>query len=678
MAVRIGVDIGGTFTDLVCLDDASGELRVAKVPTTPGRPEEGCRAALEQAGLNTLLGECAYFLHGTTVGLNALLERRGAVVGLLCTDGFRDILEIRRGDRDRYYDLTWVPPAPLVPRRLRLGVRERTGSDGKVLNTVEVADVAAALETFKEAGVDSVAVVYLNAYANGANEAETERLLRSLGFDGSISLSHRISGEYREYERTSTTVIDAFVRARMSDYLGRLEGHLRGAGFCGATLITRSGGGAMTFAEAGERPFETIMSGPVAGSEGAAELSRAANLGDLITADVGGTSFDTSLILGGRSQLLYEGSIIDLPVQGAWVDVRSIGAGGGSLARIDSGGLLRVGPESAGAVPGPACYGRGGVEPTLTDAAFLLGMLGSGELASGLVLDRRLAEDAMRRVAEPLGFDLQRAARGIVRIATSHMANAIREITVERGVDQRSLSLLAIGGAGPMMASELARELGVRRVILPPHAGNFSAWGLLGADLLQSGARTRLVRLSGTAIEDVNAVLAELFDELRSRETQVAGTEASIPEVLLDIRFEGQEHALTVTPPSAGGRVTATAAELRTLFETEYRRTFATHFTGEAEITAVRATLRRVLPRRATAAPPARPAAPRSLEAHSFAADRVMSFGLIPRTALAKQERRQGPLIVTEQTCTTYVDADFAVEIDAHGCMHLLHTGELQ
>ncbi len=378
MATRIGVDIGGTFTDLVFYDEESGETVEGKVLTVPNAPEEGVVEAVSQHVPAEKLGRARFFLHGTTVGLNALLERRGAKVRLLTTEGFRDVLEIRRGDRAEMYNLFWKQPEPLVPRHRRLGVPERMMTTGVVYRPLEEAATLVAARQLMAEGVDSIAVCLLNAFANPAHELRIEAILRAAGFAGGISLSHRISGEFREYERTSTTVIDAFVRGRMANYLQRLDGRLREMGFAGTSLITRSGSGSMTFSEAEARPFETIMSGPVGGAHGAAELARVLNLDALITADVGGTSFDTALVLNGSPQILYEGNVDGMPVQTPWVDVRSIGSGGGSIAHVDIGGLMRVGPRSAGAVPGTAAYGRGGVEPAMTDAAAYLGMLGPG------------------------------------------------------------------------------------------------------------------------------------------------------------------------------------------------------------------------------------------------------------------------------------------------------------
>ncbi len=401
MATRIGVDIGGTFTDLVFYDEETGETHDGKVPTVPHAPEEGVAEAVRRHVPADVIRRARFFLHGTTVGLNALLERRGAKVGLLTTAGFRDVLEIRRGDRAEMYNLFWRQPAPLVPRHRRLGVTERMRADGVVHRALDPDSVREALAALRTEQVDAIAVCLLNAYANPAHELAVEALLREAGFAGGISLSHRVSGEFREYERTSTTVIDAFVRARMSNYLQRLDVTLRDLGFTGACLITRSGSGSMTFAEAEQRPFETIMSGPVGGAQGASELATTLGIKSLITADVGGTSFDTALVLDGRPQILYEGVIDGMPVQTPWVDVRSIGSGGGSIAHVDVGGLMRVGPRSAGAVPGPAAYGKGGQEPAMTDAAAYLGMLGPGRLASGITLDVASRRTGARRRGGP-------------------------------------------------------------------------------------------------------------------------------------------------------------------------------------------------------------------------------------------------------------------------------------
>ena len=668
MATRIGVDVWGAFTDLVWYDEETGDVLVGKEPTAPAAPDDGVLAAVDATVPTGRLPAARYFLHGTTVGLNALLERRGATVGLLATAGFRDVLEVRRGDRDDPYDLFWKPAPPLVPRRLRLPVEERVLADGTVHRPIEPRGVQEAARAFAEAGVDAVAVAFLHAYANPVHELEAERLLREADYDGEISLSHRVSGEYREYERTSTTVIDAFVRRRMGPYLARLGTTLRGRGFAGDALITRSGGGAMTFAQAADRPFETVLSGPVAGADAVAGLAVELGLPSVIAADVGGTSFDTCLVTDGRPPLLYQGTVIGLPLQTPWVDVRSIGAGGGSIAFVDAGGLLRDGPRSAGAVPGPACYGKGGTEPTVTDAAVALGMLPEGGIAGGVRLDRERALDALAPLAEALGFAGPReVARGVLRIAAANMAGAIRGITIEQGRDPRDDALVAFGGAGPLFATLLADELGIATIVVPPYAGNFSAWGLLGADLAQAASRTRLVRLRTGAVEEIDRLAAELHAELDRRSTAGPGRRR---EVHLDLRYVGQEHSLTVEAPTADGRVTADADELARIFADAYERTFAIRMDEEIEVVAVRAVTVEPLPRRAVAARgAARAGDDGAAEAWSFAAGDDRQFAVVDRDTIATGASRRGPAVLREATATTYLDEGWTAVAHPSGAL---------
>jgi N-methylhydantoinase A len=678
MATRIGVDVGGTFTDIIFYDDQTGEIRVGKEPTTPAAPQDGVLNAVGAAVPQERIGTAEYFLHGTTVGLNSLLTRTGAVVGLLATRGFRDILEVRRGDRDDPYDLFWKHPPPLVPRHLRIPVTERMYADGTVHTPFEKHAIREAVEIFKADGVTSVAIAFLHAYANPAHELAAEQALREFGFEGEISLSHQISGEYREYERTTTTVIDAYVRPRMAVYLRALDDRLKGAGFDGSLLVTRSGGGAMTFSEAEARPFETILSGPVAGAEGAAELARALGLNDVITADVGGTSFDTCLITDGRPQVMYEGSVVGLPVQTPWVDVRSIGAGGGSLAWVDVGGLLRVGPGSSGADPGPACYGRGGAQPTVTDAAFLLGMLADGALASGIQLDADAARAAMAPLAEQLGFEVDDVARGILTIATANMANAIREITVEQGVDPRRCTIAPFGGAGPLFGTLLARELDIAQIVVPPYAGSFSAWGLLGADLTQSMARTRITRLGDDTVSETNDILVDLFATAAGRAATHDSHGSTVREVALDMRYLGQEHTITIGVPSDDGRVTVDVQAIRSTFKDEYEKTFGHVMDEEVEIVSVRATLRTPLPRRTAESFTAMSANGRgrkTVRAYSFTKGDWLDFAIVQRAHIGSKPVK-GPTIILEETATTYMDAEFEGHAHESGTLFINDTKE--
>jgi N-methylhydantoinase A len=677
MATRIGVDIGGTFTDLVVYDDRGGQVTVEKVPTTPSAPEVGCVDAVRRAASRPgVLANCEYFLHGTTVGLNALLERRGATVGLLCTEGFRDALELRRGARPESCDLNWVPPEPLVPRHLRISVRERIDAQGTVIRPLNRQSVADAVKVFRGHAVTSVAVCFMNAYTNPAHELQAVEALRESGFAGDISVSHKLSREYRDYERTSTTVVDAFVRKCMADYLDRVADGIRQLGFKCECLITRSGGGSMSFDEARERSFETINSGPVAGAEGAAELVRALNLGDLVTADVGGTSFDTALIVNGRPRLLYQGEIDGMPIQAPWVDVRSIGAGGGSLAYVDSGGLLHVGPQSAGAQPGPACYARGGTEPTVTDAAYFLGMLGEGRLASNVQLDRSRAVAALDKLAQALKSDAHRVAVGIITIACSNCANAIREITVEQGIDPRNLKILAFGGAGPLLATQIARELDIRGVIVPPFAGNFSAWGLLGSDLVRSSSRTQLFRLATDSVEPIETTVRAMFAELESRGSDHRSSQQGERELALGMRFSGQEYSLTLPVPWKNHRIGLGGAELQQRFLEAYKDTFGIILDNAVEVIVLRTAIRKSLPRQIGPPDEKGPHSPeKSQTVYSFARERECTARTMVRSSLEAGRSHAGPAVIYEDTATTYVDADFSYGLDSNGCLVLTREG---
>ena len=665
MVTRIGVDIGGTFTDLVYFDEKTGATVEGKVPTVPRAPEEGVLKAVREHVPAEVLADSAYFLHGTTVGLNALLERRGAKVGLLCTAGLRDILEIRRGDRAEMYNPFWEAPEPLVPRHLRLGIVERMRADGIVHFPLDPASVRGAVAQLMAERVDSIAICLMNGYANPAHEIAVAELAREAGFTGGISLSHLVSGEYREYERTSTTVIDAFVRGRMADYLQRLESDLRALGFKGQCLITRSGGGSMSFREAEERPFETIMSGPVAGAQGAAEVARHLGIDALLTADVGGTSFDTTLIVDGEPTVLYEGVVDGMPVQTSWVDVRSIGAGGGSIAKVDRGGLMQVGPQSAAADPGPAAYGKGGIEPTLTDAAAHLGMLGPGQFKAGISLDFDKAKTALSRVATGLGRTVDEAAVGILRIAAANMGNAMREITVERGLDPRSMTLLPFGGAGPLMAVLLADELSVDSIVVPPLAGNFSAWGLLGADMIQSVARTSIIPLDADGITGASALFSDLLAALTARGD--TGAAEAIPRGRLDLRYRGQEHWLSTDVAVHDGRLTEDTETIGNRFREGYLRTFGGLIDQPIEIVSIRATRTVPLPRREGMAAPRPGTGGRggaaSWPAYSFAKRQTLDFAVLERDDIAAPV--SGPVIITESTATLYVDAGWLVTVGA-------------
>jgi len=675
MASRIGVDIGGTFTDFIVYDESGNKVIIDKIPTTPQSPEKAVVEVIKRNLSQKELEKIDFFLHGTTVGLNSLLERKGSKVGLLCTKGFRDILEIRRGDRDEMYNLFWQPAPPLVPRFLRLEIEERLFANGNVHKKINTEQVKDACNKFIKEKVDSVAIAFINSYTNKDHEILASKILIESGFKGQISLSSMVSGEYREYERTTTTVIDAFVKTRMSNYLNSLKKNLNELGYKGTFLVTRSGSGSMTFDEAEDRPFETIMSGPVAGAEGAGELSRKLNNTNMVTADVGGTSFDTCLIINGRPQIQFEGKILGLPVQSPWVDVRSIGAGGGSIAYLDEGSLIRSGPQSAGAVPGPACYDKGGIQPTTTDAAFYLGMLGEGKLASGLQLNKSLAEKALNSVGSQIGMSAFDAAKGILKIGSANMADAIREITIEQGIDPRELKLLAFGGAGPLMSNLIANELDIKEIIVPPYSGNFSAWGLLGADLLQMNARTKILRLSDEAISECNDILKELFKELEQRQKIDFSTSSQIKEIALDMRWMGQEHTITLKLENEkDGNISMDTETLKNKFMEEYQKTFGSKLDTIIEIVSTRASLRVELPRKSESGKIDEVGIEVSnsqIECYSFTEDKKIQFDLVARSKI--DSKVSGPLIIIESTAITYVDINYDVDKDSNGNLILVN-----
>jgi N-methylhydantoinase A len=675
---RIGVDVGGTFTDLIFLDDDTGEVTVGKGPSNPSAVDEAVRAVVSSSVDEAGVGRSSYFLHGTTVGLNALLERKGARVAILTTEGFRDVLEVRRlmrGDEngEHMWDHLFKTPEPLVRRPLRIGVSERVLADGSVRTPLDSADVRVAAEVFAQEGVECVAIVFINAHANPAHELEAAQLLREAGFEGPLSLSHQVTGQYREFERTSTTVVDAYVRPAVSGYLERLESGLHAEGFDGEFLITTSSGGCVAFSEARSRPFETVMSGPVAGAVGASRLCDELGLDLAITADVGGTSFDTCLLVDGRPRVKYEGEVVGMPLQTPWVDVRSVGAGGGSIAWVERG-LLNVGPRSAGAVPGPVCYGRGGTEPTVTDAAVTLGMFARETLASGLELDVAGAEAALAGLGDDLGLTPEQAAQGALRVASASMAGAIRAVSIEVGEDPRRGALIAYGGAGPLFASLLARELGIETIVIPNYAGNFSAWGLLEQDVVRSAALTIVAPLDDDGIARAEATLAKLFAQLDERlDRRVAGEVSH--EAELDLRYPGQEYTLTVAVALDDGRIAEAPADIARRFGEAYERNYGHSFEVGVDILSVRAIERTALPRPSARAPKgsANGSAPArtSAEAYSFQRDEWCSFDVIERDNLAPGITFDGPAIVMEATTTSYVDAGLRGTVHESGALIL-------
>jgi len=655
-AVVIGIDTGGTFTDFICC--ANGTLRVHKRPSTPRNP---ARAVLE--GLRELLQEDdiarASITYGSTVATNAVLERRGARVVLLTTAGLEDVLEIGRQTRPDLYALEPQKPEPLVPRARRIGVAERLRVDGRPLLRLSSAAQRRAVASARRAGAQSIAVCLLHAYANPAHERRLGRALAALGVP--VSLSHQLIAEYREYERTSTTVMNAYVAPVMRRHLADVQRGARRA----ALRVMQSNGGAISVATASRDPVRTLLSGPAGGAIGALAAARRVGIERIITFDMGGTSTDVSL-LDGAVRHQTEWSIAELPVKMPAIDIHTVGAGGGSLAYVDAGGALKVGPESAGADPGPACYGRG-TQATVTDADLLLGRLLSDAFLGGrMTLDVERGRAALRRLARALGANIEHAAEGVVRVVNAGMERAIRRISVERGHDPRDYTLVAFGGAAGMHACEVAAGLGVRRVLVPLHPGLLSAWGAAAADLQRDYVQT--VRL----VEPDAPQLARRFRPLEQRarhELRAEGAAANRirTAALLDVRYRGQSYELRV-PMSAAYRRAFHAAHHALYGYADERRTV--EVVNLRVIATAPAALH--IPRAARPLTGPNRRAERTSAAHRLRWNgHWLRARRCDRGALPMERRFAGPLVISELSATTVVPPAWTVRVWRTGDMLL-------
>ena len=549
--IRIGIDIGGTFTDFVLVDERTGALTLEKTLSTPAELWQGIRAGLDRLGVN--LAEARLIVHGTTVGLNSFLERKGRATGLITTQGFRDVYEIGRHNRIDMYDLFYLKPQPLVSREYRLEVRERLNERGEVLTPLAEEDVAACVQAFQQAGIDSIAICFLHAYANPVHELQAGEIINQLYPQASVSLSHQLVREWREYERTSTTVINAYIAPVVAEYLERVGEGLGEQGYRRAFYINKSSGGIIPAAVAKAAPIHSIMSGPAGGAISAAHVGHLEGFDNVISFDMGGTSTDVALTFEGVTRVTSEAKVDRHPVLVPMIDIHSIGAGGGSIAWISETGALNVGPQSAGADPGPACYGRGGQAATVTDANLVLGRLDPAYFLGGaMALDGEAAHRAVSEcVAQPLRLETVEAASGIIRIINAKMGHAIRAMTIERGLDPREFVLLSFGGAGGMHACALAEELSIPRILIPMATGQFSALGMLLSDIRHDFVRVSLALGTELDAETVEGRYQELVAEGR----QTLAHEKVPEEYMafqrsLDMRYVGQEYTVTVTVPS--------------------------------------------------------------------------------------------------------------------------------
>jgi len=547
---RLSTDVGGTFTDGVLLDEDTGAIKVSKVSSTPKNPAIGTIQCMERFEIP--LSEVSFLVHGTTVVINALLEGKGAKTALITTKGFRDVLEIGRSNRTEMYNALYKKPTPLVPRYLRLEVKERMGSDSKVLIPLEIGDLAQIIEQMRKKEVESIAVCLINAYANPKHEQEIGKLLDERYPEATVSLSHNITRRYYEYERTSTTVQNAYVMPVVQRYVRCLEEELIKRRFQSVLQIMQSNGGIMQSAVAREMPISMVESGPVAGAIGGAQLASMIGYNNVITYDMGGTTAKTSIVREGlpetTDQYLIERRPILLPV----VDIREIGAGGGSIAWIDEAGALHVGPQSAGAEPGPACYMQDGLKPTVTDADLQLGILDPDYFLGGEKdISPELARETIQKIARYFDISVDEAALGIVKIVNNNMSGLLQSMTVKRGYDPRDFAMVAFGGAGPTHAAAIAKELNIPTVIVPPFPGVFSAWGMLMADLRHDFSQTYIKLMSDVDTKTANRIFSdletrvkELFEQENIRDENIGMT------YQMDLRYYGQEHTLTVSAPS--------------------------------------------------------------------------------------------------------------------------------
>ncbi len=670
--LRIAMDIGGTFTDAVSYDETTGQYRAGKASTTPGELAVGVRNAM--ADLVGDLGDLSFAVHGTTQGLNAFLQRRGEKVLLVASAGAGDVYQIARGNRDALYQIQYRKPEPLVGRADTVELRGRLDARGNEVEPLDEGDVLAAARRFREGGYTSVAVALLFSYEEPAHELRVLELLgRELGDDVSISLSHRLAREWREYERTSTTVLDAYTAPIVRAYLEELSTGLVADGMGVPLHIMQSSGGIITAGAAREHTVQTLLSGPVGGAMGGVSLARLTGCPNLICVDMGGTSFDVSLILDGRADVSTEASLEGFPLLMPVVNIHTVGAGGGSVAYTEAGGL-RVGPRSAGASPGPACYGRGGTEPTVTDANVSLGRVDLRSFAGGeLVLDPDLALKAVGGLGAEVGLDPIEMAEGILDVINAKMAQAIRTLTVERGIEPRDFAIVAFGGAGPMHAAFLASELEIDHIIVPRFPGAFSAWGMLETRLRRDSARGFPFPHNTADLGALSTIYREISDEVTALIRSEGVSEDAISlHLAIDTRYIGQEYTLTIPIGSVGSLGDdGWRGQMKAAFDTAHQARFG-HSNADApmEFVIARVTAFGDLGR----AEPAPLDAPRiravpELRSVHFAGS-AHQTPLFQRDELAPGTVLEGPAIIAEPTATTVLPPDgWGLEVDAYGIL---------
>jgi N-methylhydantoinase A len=680
--LRLAADIGGTFTDIAAFDERNGTLTFGKVLSTPQRLVDGISAGVAKAG--SAYKSAGLFLHGSTIAINAILERTGARTALLITEGFRDIYEIGRINRPDAYNLFFRKHEPLVERALRFEVKERILADGEIDLALDDADIVTLGEKLEQLGIEAAAILFLNCYAKPDHEARAKQILENNHPGMFVSASHELSQEYREFERCSTVAANAYIGPKVRRYVGEIDSHIRSEGFAGSFLVVQSTGGLYEATQAQSQCVRMLESGPAAGVIGTQALCHALRIDNAIAFDMGGTTAKAGVIHKGEAlttgQALIGGYDRALPVQIAMMDIFEVGTGGGSIARVEDGGL-RVGPQSAGASPGPACYGFGGEQPTVTDANLVLGRLAADRFLGGeMALDVAAAERALARVAKPLGLDATAAADGILRIAATAMSYAVKGVTTERGLDAGDFALVAYGGAGPLHAVAVAREIGMRRVIVPRAPGVFSAFGMLFSDLRYDFVRTQLMRLEDAPFGEIERIHRALEDQGRAAIAAASVTPRKVTvRRALDMRYVGQEHAVTVDIPlKAYAR--ADRAAVKRLFDEMHALRYGTSAPAErAEIVSLRSTVTGTMlkpplakVRRGQMAPPSA----------AFIGKRPVwfagSFRATPtwrRDALLAGNRIAGPALIEEHASTTVLMPGDRIEVDSYGNLVIAVAG---
>jgi len=677
--IRLGIDVGGTFTDAVLWDESTGEMRFAKVLSTPGKFADAvinvAHEVLDQAGLT--LKHVARLVHGSTVAANVVAERRGSKVGLLTTLGFRDVLELQRTRRDVLFDLYYEKPKPIVPRYLRLEVRERMDATGQVLTPLDETAAREAIRRLKSEGCRSIAVCFLFSFLNPSHERRVKDLIDEEFPEAYVSLSSNVNPEFREYERTSTTVVDAYIRPEVTAYYNDLEQRLRGEhGFGGRFDIVHSGGGVMAVRDAADRPVKTIESGPAAGAIAAAHISRLTGIDRAIALDMGGTTAKACLIENGRLKTVNILKVERHPVRAPLIDLVEISGGGGTLAWIDSSGLLRLGPRSAGALPGPACYGRGGELPTITDANVVLGYYPVHLTGGSMRLDAGAARRAVREhIGERLGMTEEQAALGILRIANADMEGAIRLVTTQRGIDPRLCTLIGFGGAGPVHAAFLAQQLGIPKVLIPPAPGNVNAFGALVAETRYDKLATFYHYLNEVTDRETDAAFRHLESDLLQSLADLPASDRSllVLERFADIRYVGQGYEITVPMPASRSDW---KAQLANAFHEAHQAQFKHAAPGSPlQFVALR-TVASLAPkpvhlRVAGKAPGGEGGGTRP--ALFPGSDRHREASVWERVALSAGWKVQGPAIVEEFSSTTVIPPGCGAEVDSLGNL-LIHV----